>query len=84
MFTIPAAVLATLLVVVVLRNLGGGEKQIERQITRLYAARDPAFVRAMGIALGPNVVAGNRIETLLNGDQIFPSMLQAIRGAIVY
>ena len=81
MFIVAATVLATLLALVVLRNLSGGEKQVERQITRLYAVRDPDFVRAMGIALGPGVVAGNRIETLLNGDQIFPSMLQAIRSA---
>lgn len=76
-----AAVLATLLVVVVLRNLSGGDRQIHRQIARRYSVRDPDFVRAMSIALGPTVVGGNRIETLLNGDQIFASMLQAIRSA---
>jgi len=81
MFVITATVLATLLVAVVLRNLSGGEKQVERQIARLYSVRDPDFVRAMGIALGPTVVGGNRIETLLNGDRIFASMLQAIRSA---
>ena len=81
MFVVVATVLATLLVVVVLRNLSGGDKQIQRQVTRLYSVRDPDFMRAMGIALGPTVTGGNRIETLLNGDQIFASMLQAIRGA---
>jgi cardiolipin synthase len=76
-----ATVLVTLLAVVVLRNLTAGEKQVERAISRKYSIHDPDFVRAMGIALGPTVVGGNRIETLLNGDAIFPSMLQAIRGA---
>jgi cardiolipin synthase len=76
-----ATVFATLLAVVILRNLSGGEKQVEREIPRLYSVRDPDFVRAMGIALGPTVVGGNRIDVLLNGDQIFSSMLQAIRAA---
>lgn len=31
--------------------------------------------------LGEPVVAGNRIEALSNGDEIFPPMLEAIRGA---
>jgi cardiolipin synthase len=31
--------------------------------------------------LGPAILAGNRVETLLNGDEIFPAMLAAIRGA---
>lgn len=76
-----ASVLVTLLAVVLLRNLTAGEKQVERTIPRKYSIHAPDFVRSMGIALGPTVVGGNRIETLLNGDAIFPSMLQAIRGA---
>jgi cardiolipin synthase len=35
----------------------------------------------MGVLLGPPLVGGNRIETLRNGDEIFPAMLEAIRGA---
>jgi cardiolipin synthase len=35
----------------------------------------------MGVMLGPQIVDGNRFDALLNGDQIFPSMLKAIRGA---
>lgn len=31
--------------------------------------------------LGPNFVSGNSITTLVNGDQIFPAMLSAIRSA---
>ena len=31
--------------------------------------------------LGPNFVSGNNITTLVNGDQIFPAMLSAIRSA---
>ena len=76
-----ASVLVTLLAGVVLRNLTAGEARVERTIPRKYSIHHPDFMRAMGIALGPTVVGGNRIETLLNGDAIFPSMLQAIRGA---
>jgi cardiolipin synthase len=33
------------------------------------------------VLLGPPMLEGNKVEVLLNGDQIFPSMLEAIRGA---
>jgi cardiolipin synthase len=61
--------------------LGGGEKKIEQPIKRLYSTDDPQFERAMGVLLGPPILDGNRYDVLLNGDQIFPSMLEAIRGA---
>jgi cardiolipin synthase len=35
----------------------------------------------MGLALGPSIVGGNRVVALMDGDEIFPSMLQAILGA---
>ncbi len=35
----------------------------------------------MGNLLGPPLVGGNRVVELLNGDEIFPAMLEAIRGA---
>jgi cardiolipin synthase len=35
----------------------------------------------MGLALGPSIVVGNRVVARFNGDEIFPPMLQAIRGA---
>jgi len=62
-------------------NLKAGEKQVERSPARLYDTADPQFARAMGVLLGPPILEGNRLEVLLNGDQIFPSMLSAIRGA---
>ena len=62
-------------------NLKGGENMIERRIERLYDAQDRQFDRAMGVLLGPAIVEGNRFDVLLNGDEIFPAMLTAIRGA---
>jgi cardiolipin synthase len=57
------------------------EKTIDQRFPHEYAIADPQFQRAMGVLLGPALVEGNRVDTLLNGDQIFPAMLHAIRGA---
>src|SRR6476660_2403162 len=46
-----------------------------------YGVADPQFGRTMGNLLGPALVGGNKTTTLLNGDQIFPAMLQAVRSA---
>jgi cardiolipin synthase A/B len=62
-------------------NFTSGEKRIERQIERLYSTEDPQFRRAMGVLLGPQILDGNKTDVLLNGDEIFPSMLLAIRNA---
>jgi len=71
----------TLAAVLVALNLVNTGKKIEHKVERHYAADDPAFPRAMGVLLGPAIVQGNRFEALVNGDQIFPSMLAAIRAA---
>src|SRR4051812_1045860 len=78
---VAATVAVTLLSVFVLLNLGLGSRKIDRQIEALYTVDDPQFVRTMGVMLGPALVPGNRAETLLNGDRIFPAMLKAIREA---
>jgi cardiolipin synthase len=66
---------------VVALNLARGEKKIVERIEPLYAVSDPQFVRSMGSLLGPAVLGGNRVTALANGDEIFPSMLAAIRSA---
>ncbi|HEY1999187.1 cardiolipin synthase [Paraburkholderia sp.] len=81
MMTILITAFVTLVVVLVIANLSSGEKKIEHNIERLYSSDDPQFVRSMSQLLGPPVIAGNRFEVLVNGDQIFPSMLAAIRSA---
>ncbi|MET0961715.1 MAG: cardiolipin synthase [Noviherbaspirillum sp.] len=75
------SILLTLFVTLLVINFSSGEKQIRQEIPRLYSVADPQFQRSMGIMLGPQIVDGNKVEALLNGDQIFPSMLKAIRGA---
>jgi cardiolipin synthase len=51
------------------------------EIEHTYPVDSPQFERAVGQLLGNGVASGNRVETLLNGDQIFPAMLSAIRHA---
>ena len=57
------------------------EKKLTQSFPHEYPVADAQFKRSMGVLLGPALVDGNRVDTLLNGDQIFPAMLTAIRGA---
>ena len=75
------SVVATIFFCLLVINFAGGEKKMVRQVGRLYSISDPEFQRNMGLMLGPTTISGNKVETLLNGDQIFPSMLSAIRSA---
>ena len=79
--TVVLTVLALLGLVLAVANFGRSEKNVDREIPRLYPASSPQFLRAMGSLLGPSVVGGSRVQEVLNGDQIFPAMLSAIRGA---
>ena len=74
-------VLAVVLTVLGLNLMGNGDKKIRRKVEPAYAVADPQFVRAMGALLGPPLERGNRTDTLVNGDQIFPAMLEAIGSA---
>jgi cardiolipin synthase len=56
-------------------------KQPRQEIAPLYSAHSPEFRQAAGSLLGPSFVPGNNITTLVNGNQIFPAMLGAIRSA---
>ena len=76
-----AAVVATLVAVLLYQNLTAGEKRIQHQLPRLYESDDAEFRRSLSSLLGPQIVEGNHVETLVNGDRIFPSMLAAIRSA---
>ena len=56
-------------------------QNITQHIDHRYDVADPQFVRSMSVLLGPALEPGNRVDTLVNGRQIFPAMLEAIRGA---
>ena len=59
----------------------GEEKHVRHKLEHRFAVKDEAFLRCMGHMLGPNIIPGNKIKTLQNGDQIFPAMLGAIKRA---
>ncbi len=54
---------------------------LQYQINHQYGVHDAQFLRSMGQLMGPGIVPGNKITSLINGDQIFPAMLSAIQGA---
>jgi cardiolipin synthase len=66
---------------VVALNFLGPEKRIQEHITHRYAIDDTQFRRELGVLLGPPLVGGNAAINFENGDEIFPAMLAAIRGA---
>ena len=76
-----ATVLTTVIAILLAANLGLGDKQLDQRLPHRYPVADEQFVRTMGVLLGPPLMPGNRVEELLNGDQIFPAMLEAIRSA---
>ena len=81
-FTAVAATFALTLVIVFLAvNFRTPEAEVQHQLAHLYGIKDPQFKREMGALLGPAIAPGNRVAALQNGDQIFPAMLRAIRGA---
>jgi cardiolipin synthase len=75
------AIIITLLVALVVVNAGSAEKKIEHRIEHLYGVESPEFLHVMGVLLGPPITNGNAAQVLVNGERIFPSMLEAIRGA---
>lgn len=81
MFVIIASILGTLIAVLIVTNFTLGEKKVQRDIPHLYTVHDAQFVRTMGVMLGPTIVRGNHVESLINGDRIFPAMLEAIHSA---
>jgi cardiolipin synthase len=81
MWTILASVLCTLIVVVIFANLRTPEKEPHHRVKHLHGIRDVRLKREMGTLLGPAILPGSQVIALQNGDEIFPAMLAAIRGA---
>ena len=79
--TVLLTALATGALVLLALNFTAGEKKVQQQLPRLYSTAHPQFERALGSLLGPGIVGGNAVTELLNGDQIFPPMLAAIKAA---
>jgi cardiolipin synthase A/B len=62
-------------------NLTPDERELKAHVPHQVAADDPRFVALMNGLVGSNVLPGNHIQSLSNGDEIFPAMLEAIRSA---
>ncbi len=78
----PHARLRTILLILSLLLLSAcGASLVPYRITSEYGIEDPQFQRTISSLLGPPLIPGNSVVTLINGDQIFPEMLRAIRGA---
>jgi cardiolipin synthase len=75
------SILLALAVALLVVNFAPGERRVEREIEHLYTVEDPQFLRSMAMLLGPTIVQGNKVQEFINGDEIFPAMLQAIRQA---
>jgi cardiolipin synthase A/B len=76
-----ATVIVTLLVGLVVVEFMGPDRKVQTDIAHLYPVDDPQFLRSMGLLMGPSILDGNKVAELINGDAIFPAMLEAIRGA---
>lgn len=59
------------------------EKDVLYPVDHEHGVDDPQFRLEMNAMLGPDVLKGNSIQLLNNGDEIFPAMLEAIRSARV-
>jgi cardiolipin synthase len=73
----------SVVLVVLAMNFATPEKELERKIEHRFSIADPQFRREMSVMLGPSVLSGNHVTALQNGAEIFPAMLDAIRGAQV-
>ncbi|MET0351346.1 MAG: cardiolipin synthase [Rhizobacter sp.] len=73
--------LITATAILLVMNLSGGEKMLETHVESAYGMRDPQFRRTMSSLLSAPLLGGNRVDDLQNGTEIFPPMLEAIRGA---
>ena len=56
----------------------------DQEVLRIHSARvteDPDHMSYLAALVDADITSGNRYDVLTNGDQIFPAMLEAIRGA---
>ena len=76
-----AAVVVTVVAMLLISNLTSGEKKVQHEFEHAYGVGDSQFTRSIGNLLGPPLLPGNRITAFHNGARIFPAMLEAIGRA---
>jgi hypothetical protein len=62
-------------------NIATTEKRLTYWPRRLYTSQDVDFRRSLAILLGPPLVGGNHLTTLIDGARIYPAVLAAIHAA---
>lgn len=75
-----ALILAGALFIIAL-NLIPQRRVVQNPVPHSFSVTDREFPRVMGALFGDLVTPGHRIDTLVNGSQIFTSMLDAIGSA---
>jgi cardiolipin synthase len=78
--TAAVTALAKLVIDFMVHQFARCERRVEHKIEHLYTVSDELFGRPMANLLTGPLMYGNKIESLLNGDEIFPAMLEAIRS----
>ncbi|PZN96212.1 MAG: cardiolipin synthase B [Hyphomicrobiales bacterium] len=73
--------MAGIAVWLIIANLVPERRDLDQPLPHHLSASDPQFKTSMAALFGSNALPGNRIDTLVNGNDIFPSMLQAVRDA---
>jgi len=62
-------------------NLLPEPQELREPLPHRLASSNQQLKTSMGALFGSNYIPGNKVDTLVNGDQIFPAMLRAIRDA---
>lgn len=65
----------------VVANLLPERRDLQQPLPHHLASSDVQFKTSMAALFGSNSIPGNRVETLVNGNEIFPAMLRAMRAA---
>ncbi|TGQ84101.1 cardiolipin synthase B [Mesorhizobium sp. M8A.F.Ca.ET.207.01.1.1] len=62
-------------------NLMPNPRALRTIVPHVFDAEDPAFARSMSSYSNGQMFDANAVQTLVNGDEIFPAMLRAIHAA---
>lgn len=77
---VAVALIATLLTLLII-NLTPEPRVLRSIVPHRFDASDPQFARTRSSFSQGHMFHSNAVQTLVNGDEIFPSMLQAIQAA---
>ncbi len=75
------AVVLTALAILVFANLMPDPRRVEMRLPYAHGTSDPQFLRTLDGLFEAPIAPAHRIDTLVNGDRIFPAMLGAIAAA---